>query len=153
MYFIPFTHQPVATGRKTAGETYTVPAGYYARVSIFLSASSSVLAGTSFTPINAISISNASDSCEKTLWVNAGDAVALAATAANQVTQSNALGVFANQSGSTASATLNSNTIAAITPVASFVAYGGAAGPTVTVATIGGNASAYLTYEEYAEIS
>lgn len=75
--FIPFNHQPVTV---SAGTSYTVPAGKYARVTVTLAASIRY-SGPNFAPADgvyflSISETGASESTSLDFWLDDGDVVA-----------------------------------------------------------------------------
>jgi len=77
LYFVPFNHQPAATGQTTG--TYTVPSGKYARATVKYSVSAGATAASltnaNVAVIRALNINPSSVGGEVEFWLKAGDAL------------------------------------------------------------------------------
>jgi len=134
--YIPFNHRPANIDFKN-NASYTVPAGYYARVV----ATCTVSAYAAVSPSSAMTMGMTSNSCVIELWVDAGDIVS------SSRVQPSSSGSQIHADYAEATVTVNSNVIGKCRTYAS-----GSANSSVSVTVIG-HADVSFHIEEYPIVS
>lgn len=151
--FVPFNNIPTLTDYGNTGRSYTCPSGKGARVVVTLSASAyGSLNDNTNGSQNSQSTSD-SNAVSFEVWIKAADTIATSNSAANNAGNDNSgVGVHEYQSGtSTASCTLNGNTISSVSASVRFQYFN--AGALATAWDIDGTVSAKFHVAEYNVVS
>lgn len=146
-FFVPHNNQPVNTGRGDHGDTYTVPSGKFARVTITMMVTAYVNLQTEQ---STNGIGSTADSSTETIVIYMDESEVLSFTTSSASASVNSSGNYSISDTGTVYARIGGSNIAGCIAAASAC---GNTGGNANNSSITGTSEAYFRYEEYNKIS
>lgn len=153
-YFVPFNHMPVNSGQSNT--TYTVPIGYYARVSVSVIVNAFALATNTAITASGFSYAANSDTSNQSFefWIEPGMEIAFSTSHASGTASVTSGGsgnyLDASSGSSSVFVTIDGDIVGTVTATASASFAGTYASPaTDNYASFSGSSSCVFYYEEY----